>query len=372
MFVEQLSLIDFRSYLEAEFVPAPMGTTVIRGSNGSGKTNLIEAIGYLATAKSIRGAPTDALLRIGAPAAIVRGRIVNAERARRVNIDAELKSAGRDVIKMGGQPLRRVGDLSDGLLVTVFSPDDLELVKGGPGFRRSYIDDLAVSLLGRRASTFAELERVLKQRNSLLRSVFANGWRPGRALPADVVSTLDVWDHKLSEVGGVIATIRQGLADQLDPIVARTYGLLGRTGAETSDSTARVSYRPSWNGALGDALVACRDEDLRRGVTTIGPQRDDLDLRISAMPSRTHASQGEQRTASLALRLAGHLLVTESRGTSPVLLLDDVFSELDDARSSALMEMLPPGQTILTTAGSIPSAVTPAATVIAREGRLET
>lgn len=371
MFLEHLSLVDFRSYRLAEFEPAPTGTTVVKGSNGSGKTNLIEAIGYLATSKSVRGAPSDALVRIGAPAAIVRGRIVNPERSRRVSIDAELRCGARDVIKMGGQPLRRVGDLSDGLLVTVFSPADLDLVKGGPASRRGYLDDLAVALIGRRAATFAELERILKQRNSLLKSVLVSGWRPGRALPADVASTLDVWDHKLGEVGGLIVKIRSELATQLDPIVKRTYRLLAGGSRVMSASTVEVSYRPSWDGQLNEALLVSRQEDLRRGVTTIGPQRDDLDLKIAGMPSRTHASQGEQRTEALALRLAGHLLVTESRGSSPVLLLDDVFSELDTARSAALMDNLPPGQTILTTAGDVPLGVAPAALVTASAGRLE-
>lgn len=369
--MEHLSLIDFRSYRLAEFDPAPTGTTVVSGINGSGKTNLIEAIGYLATCKSIRGAPSDALVRIGAPTAIVRGRIVNPERSRRVSIDAELRCGARDVIKMGGQPLRRVGDLSDGLVVTIFSPVDLDLIKGGPALRRGYIDDLAVALLGRRAATFAELERILKQRNSLLKSLFVSGWRPGRPLPNDVASTLEVWDHKLGEVGGLIAQIRGDLVAQLNPILRRTYKLLAGGSRVVSDSTVEVSYRPSWDGPLNEALLASRHEDLRRGVSTIGPQRDDLELKISGMSSRTHASQGEQRTAALALRLAGHLLVTESRGSSPVLLLDDVFSELDHVRSAALMDNLPPGQTILTTAGEVPVGVVPAAMVTARAGGLE-
>ena len=371
MYVEHLSLVDFRSYSQAELTPSPTGTTVVVGSNGSGKTNLIEAVGFLATAKSLRGSPSEALIRIGAKTAVVRGQIVNPERSRKVGIDAQLRTGARDLVKVAGQPLRRISDLSEVIVVTVFSPADLDLIKGGPAGRRAYIDDLAVSLIGRRSAMYAELERVLKQRNSLLRSVQVSGWRPGRTLPADVVSTLDVWDHKLVEVGELIVATRRDLVAQLGPILDVTYRQLARGDQRESRSCVALTYRPSWEETLAEAVSKGRIDDLRRGVTGCGPQRDDLELTISGMPSRTHASQGEQRTAALALRLAGHRLVAESRGTAPLLLLDDVFSELDNARSQALMENLPTGQTILTTAGQLPDGIAPATVVKVTDGRLE-
>ncbi len=371
MYVEQISLVDFRSYPQAELTPSPSGTTVVVGSNGSGKTNLIEAIGYLATSKSLRGAPSDALIRIGAATAVLRGQIVNPEQSRKVGIDAQLRMGARDIVEVAGQPLRRIGDLSDVMLVTVFSPTDLDLVKGGPAGRRAYIDDLAVSLVGRRAAMYAELERVLKQRNSLLRSVQMSGWKPGRTLPADVVSTLDVWDHKLVEVGELIVRTRRELLEQLGPILDDAYRELAGGDRGACHPKIGLTYRPSWESTLAEAVRLGRDDDLRRGVTGCGPQRDDLDLTISGMPTRTHASQGEQRTVALALRLAGHRLVTESRGTPPLLLLDDVFSELDAVRSRALMAYLPCCQTILTAAGHLPDGITPAAVVKVTKGRLE-
>ncbi|MGC8513431.1 MAG: DNA replication/repair protein RecF [Acidimicrobiales bacterium] len=371
MYVEHLSLVDFRSYAQAELTPSPTGTTVVVGRNGSGKTNLIEAIGYLATSKSLRGSPSEALIKIGATTAVVRGQIVCPERSRRVGIDAQLRIGARDLVKVAGQPLRRISDLSEVVVVTVFSPADLDLVQGGPAGRRAYIDDLAVSLVGRRAAMYAELERVLKQRNSLLRSVQMSGWKPGRTLPADVVSTLDVWDHKLVEVGELIVKTRRDIVAKLGPILEVTYRQLAERDRTGYRSSVALTYRPSWEAPLADAVSRARSDDLRRGVTGCGPQRDDLELTISGMPSRTHASQGEQRTAALALRLAGHRLLTESRGTAPLLLLDDVFSELDAARSQSLMENLPAGQTILTTAGQLPEGITPAAVVKVSNGRLE-
>jgi DNA replication and repair protein RecF len=377
MYLEHLALTDFRSYVDAEFGPAPTGITVVTGPNGAGKTNLVEAVAYLSTLRSLRGAPPAALVRSGAGSgggsdggsgvAVVRSRVRHG--ARLLTIDAELHAVGRDRVQVNGQPLRRTRDLLGALQVTVFSPDDLALVKGSPGERRSYLDDLLVALQPRRDSLLLELERVLKQRNALLKSVFSTGWRPGRALPEDVRVTLDVWDSKLAEVGEALAAARTALAADLSPLVAEAYAALAAGSAAPSRLPIRLSYEMSWPGPLAAALAAARDDDLRRGVTTVGPQRDDLLLSIGGLPARTHASQGEQRTLALALRLAGHRLLAAAIDSSPVLLLDDVFSELDPARADALLANLPAlsdTQAILTTAGALPAGAAAAGVVAAR------
>jgi DNA replication and repair protein RecF len=359
MHLESLDLTDFRSYGHATFEPSPSGITVVTGSNGAGKTNLIEAVAYLASLRSLRGAPTAALIRSGADSAVLRSVVIGAG-SRRVTIDAQLQASGRDRVQVNGQALRRTRDLLGALQVTVFSPDDLALVKGPPAGRRSYLDDLMVALSPRRDDLLTELERVLKQRNALLKSAFSTGWRPGRALPEDVRFTLDVWDAKLATVGEQLVAARTALVSELSPHVATAYSDLA-TGSATSDRLSTgLSYARSWVGPLDAALSAAREDDLRRGVTTVGPQRDNLDLAIGGLPARTHASQGEQRTLALALRLAGHRLLAAAIGSSPVLLLDDVFSELDPARAEALMANLPAlseAQAILTTAaGGLPAS----------------
>ncbi len=362
MHLVSLELTDFRSYTDASFEPAASGITVVTGANGAGKTNLIEAVGYLATLRSLRGSPAEAMVRAGSAGgfAVVRSVIGHEETGRRVTIDAELHAVGRDRVRVNGQPLRRTRDLLGALQVTVFSPDDLELVKGGPAGRRSYLDDLLVAVSPRRDATLGELERILKQRNALLKSAFSGGGaggRPGRDLPEDVRFTLDVWDAKLAEVGEELARARTRLTAALDPLVGSAYQALSEGSAYLEARRhATMAYRPSWTGPLAAALTAARPDDLRRGVTTVGPHRDDLDLVVGDLPARTHASQGEQRTLALALRLAGHRLIAGEIGTAPVLLLDDVFSELDRARSEALLHNLPAGQAVLTTAGDLPPA----------------
>ena len=376
MYLERLALTDFRSYTDAEFGPAPSGITVVTGPNGAGKTNLIEAVAYLATLRSLRAAPPAALVRAGAEPqmAILRSVIRHRETGRRIDVDAELHAAGRDRVKVNGQPLRRTRDLLGALQVTVFSPDDLALVKGSPAGRRDYLDDLMVALQPRRDDLLTELDRVLKQRNALLKSVFSTGWRPGRPLPEDVRITLDVWDSKLSAVGESLVTARNSLAVELAPFVASAYSALAAGSATPDRSSVTLSYQVSWAGSLAEAVSAARDDDLRRGVTTVGPQRDDLLLSIGGLPARTHASQGEQRTLALALRLAGHHLLAAAIGSAPVLLLDDVFSELDSARAEALMANMPAlsdTQAILTTAGDLPpGAPQPGARFRVEDGKI--
>ena len=367
----RLWLHDFRNYTSAELVPAPEGLTVVVGGNGEGKTNLLEAVAYLATLSSFRGAPGQALVRHGCPRAVVRAEVERDGRA--LLVEAELEAAGRDRVLVNRQPLRRSKDLLGALRVSLFSPDDLALVKGGPAERRRYLDTVLVALHPRNDALQSEVERILRQRNALLK-------HSGGRLGPDAARTLDVWDAKLAAAGEALASARAQLVARLEPELAKAYDQVAGSAAAVA-----VSYEASWQGSLAEALAVVRDDDLRRGVTTVGPHRDELALAIAVdggaapfdedrghgrLPARTHASQGEQRSLALALRLAAHALVGGEVGTPPVLLLDDVFSELDAERSEALLAHLPPGQGLLTTTGHVPAGGAAAATVRVREGRL--
>ena len=393
MQVRTLWLTDFRSYTSTQLDLAP-GLTAVVGANGEGKTNLLEALAWLATLSSFRGAPTDALVRWGAPFAVVRAL---AEReGRELLVEAQLQANGRNRVLVNRQPLRRARDLLGSLRVSVFSPDDLGIVKDGPGERRRFLDDALVSLHPRNDALRSAVDKVLRQRNALLRQT-------GGRLDESTAFTLDVWDAKLAEAGAALAATRLDLLDLVGPVLAATYDALARRparvearyeaawagspaalpddpavgagngaiaapGAPTTGpaaappgppGAARASLgtdtrRGALTTALADALAAARTEDVRRGVSTVGPHRDELALSIGGAPARTQASQGEQRTLALALRLAAHHVVTAEAGSPPVLLLDDVFSELDPERSAALLAHLPAGQTLLTTASGLP------------------
>jgi DNA replication and repair protein RecF len=336
---------------------APDGLTVVVGENGHGKTNLLEALAWLATLSSFRGAPNDALVRQGADRAYVRAEIDRDGRA--VRIEAELPPRGSPRVLVNGNALRRSTDLLGALRVSVFSPDDLALIKAGPAHRRQLLDDALVALAPHHAETISAVDRVLKQRGALLRQA------GGRATP-EVTSTLDVWDAKLAEHGASLVTARRDLVTLLEPLVAKAYAAVAAGAASIT-----LRYVASWEGELHAALAAARHDDLRRGITTIGPHRDELEFHIGTLPARTHASQGEQRSLALALRLAVHHAVTEATSSAPILLLDDVFSELDPHRSAALVSALPAGQAVLTTAGALPAGATPAATVRIANGTIE-
>lgn len=361
MRLERLWLADFRSYTAAELAPAPDGLTVVVGANGEGKTNLLEAVAYLSTLRSFRGAPADAMIRAGAETGVVRAEVER--EGRRVLVEAELRPAGRDRVQVNRQALQRTRDLLDVLQVTVFAPDDLSLVKGGPAARRDFLDDLLAGLHRRHGATQAEVAGVLRQRNALLKSA------GGRAAP-DVVTTLDVWDAKLAAAGTALVTAREGLTRALEEPTGDAYAELAAAAAGRGRDRIALVYRRSWEGELAAALAAGRADDLRRGVSTVGPHRDELDIAIGGLPARTHASQGEQRSLALALRLAGHRITTGRLGTPPVLLLDDVFSELDPQRSQALLGALPGGQALLTTAAGVPEGATPERVVRIEGGKL--
>ena len=356
MHLQRLWLTDFRSYSSAELTFAP-GLTALLGANGQGKTNIMEAVGYLATLSSFRGAPTEALVRSGADSAIVRAE--GEREGRSLLIEAEISPTGRSRVQVNRQRLTRTRDLLGALRVSVFSPDDLELVKGGPAERRRYLDE---TLVARRPAVDvlrSDLDRILRQRNALLK-------QSGGRLNPEVEATLLVWDAKLVTAG-------EALADARIALIADMAGVLARAYDDVAGSSADVvaHYDAPWRAdGLAAALEAARRDELRRGTSLVGPHRDELLLTINGLPARTHASQGEQRSLALALRLAAHRVVTESTGTPPILLLDDVFSELDPDRSWALLAHLPVGQTLLSSATGLPPGATPEQTYRIEDGSI--
>jgi len=361
MHLAGLWLTDFRCYREAALRLMP-GVTVISGANAQGKTSLLEAVAWAATGASFRGVPDAALVRAGCDAAILRAEVVDGARVQL--LEAEIRASGRNRVQVNRQALKRAQDRAELVRVTVFSPDDLQLVKGGPAGRREYLDDLLVAAAPRYAAVRADYERVLRQRNALLRHGVRN---------EDDKSTLEVFNTQLARTGAEITRGRLRMLERLTPLVADAYRELAGT-----DTVADAAYESAWftvvdhlESSLLAALRERRKAELERGVTLTGPHRDEWRLRIDALDSRSHSSQGEQRTLALALRLGGHRLVTEVLGTPPVLLLDDVFSELDNHRSAALLAHLDSGQTLVTTAGAVPPGLHAEQLLRVDAGRLE-
>ena len=365
--VGHLWLDDFRCLQGVDLELDP-GLTVIHGANGQGKTSMLEAVAWIARAHSFRGVSDAPLVRNGCEQAIVRAEIMDDDRLQL--FEAELRASGRNRVQCNKRAVTRARDLHGLLRVAVFAPDDLELVKGGPAARRVYLDELLGMLAVRYEAARTDLERVLKQRNALLRT----GVRDPSA-----VATLDVLDEQLVQAAAELVRGRLQLVDRLGPAVADAYAALAEDGRVVADA-----YEAEWAPeplGIGDAAVvadllrtavgARRRAEIERGVTLVGPHRDDWKLTIDGLDARTQASQGEQRSLALALRLAGRGVVHELTGTPPVLLLDDVFSELDAARSSALVRNLPAGQTLLTTAGTIPSDVHPDQVLRIHAGKVE-
>jgi DNA replication and repair protein RecF len=343
--LRRIELIDFRLFGAAAFTPAAEGTTVITGPNGTGKTSVLEAMVYLGTQRSFRGAPREALVRTGAARAIIRAEL-HAETSPTL-VEAEIVPAGRSRTQVNRKVARGRRDLLGAAPCTIFSPEDLALVSGGPQLRRELLDDALGLVDAEGARAADEVERVLRQRAALLRQA-------GGRVSADVAGTLDVWDQRLADAGKILVTARERLVHALGQLVGPAYG---RLAGVPDQIVVSQRYVRSWPGELLDALAAQRTEDVRRGVNTVGPHRDDLLVTLDGREARTHASQGEQRCLALALRIGVHQLVVARTSLIPTLLLDDVFSELDPARSRALVAELPEGQSILTTAVPLPAGI---------------
>ncbi|MDP5108292.1 MAG: DNA replication/repair protein RecF [Ilumatobacteraceae bacterium] len=346
MVIRRIELIDFRVYQHA-IIELDPGVTAVIGRNAQGKTSLAEAMSYLSTLHSFRGVPNDALVRQGADSAYLRAVIVHDD-GREILVEAEINRAGRNKVLVNKQRLGRVRDLLGVVRSTVFAPTDLQLVYEGPGVRRDMLDDALVALSPKLDTLRLEVDRIIKQRNVLLKQSH------GRLTP-DIEMTLDVWDTQFAQKGTQLGEARAKLIARLAPFVSEAYESLA---AEATPID--LVYEPEWRSpGLVAALAAARQDDIRRGMSTVGPHRDDVVLHIKGMPAKSHASQGECRTLALALRLGIHRLVTEVVGTAPLLVLDDVLSELDPVRCESLLRNMPDGQVVITTAHVLPPAAHP-------------
>jgi DNA replication and repair protein RecF len=345
MRVDWLALLHFRSYESLHWNPDP-DVNLLIGPNGAGKTNVLEAVSYLATLKSFRSAPDAALIGDDAESAVLRAGITSDERDRLIEIELPRQGARRTQVDK--TRLKRTSDLLGAMRVIAFLPEDLDLVKRGPAYRRDLLDDIAVQLWPTSHLDQTEFDRALRQRNAFLKA----GHRD------DV--TLSVWDSRLAQAAGRVVARRQRVMETIGPFLDRAYREIA-----TGDEEAAFTYVTSWGGgsdlnaasaaeygeAIADSLEAVHTLDYERRMTTLGPHRDEPGFSIDGHETRTHGSQGEQRTMALAVKLAAHRAVSEAIGESPVLLLDDVFSELDPDRSAALAEALPPQtQTMITSA----------------------
>ncbi len=347
MHIRHLSLVDFRSWPSVD-LPLAAGPTVLVGRNGAGKTNLLEAIGYLATLGSHRVATDAALIRRGAERARVAGAVVSDGRALTVEVDITAGKANK--ARINKAPQSRARDVLGIVRTVLFAPEDLALVRGDPSDRRRFLDELLVMRAPRLVGVKADYERILKQRSTLLKSAGA-ARRAGSQL-----DTLDVWDEHLAVTGAELLAGRLALVDELRPHVATRYCAIA-----PESSAADIAYRtmlfssgdgdegvesgdrrPRDAAALADALRGemqrLRTQELERGVCLVGPHRDDLDIRLHDGPAKGFASHGESWSLALALRLASFELLRDD-GIEPILLLDDVFAELDTSRRDTLTDI---------------------------------
>jgi DNA replication and repair protein RecF len=341
-----LELFDVRLFVEARLGLEPGSSTVLTGPNGTGKTTLLEAIAYLGSQRSFRTSARDAMVRVGRERAIVRAHLERESRP--LVVESELQARGGTRTLVNHRPVHGRSELADAVPVTVFSPDDLALVQGPPVRRRDLVDAALRLIDPRAAADLDQLDKVLRQRTALLRQA-------GGKLTTEVASTLDVWDERLVVSGEAVSAARRALVEDASTPVQEAYA--GLSSAPSCAAPVTLDYVRGWQGDLAGALGASRKDDLRRAACTVGPHRDELIIRIDGRDARARASQGEQRSLALALRLGLHRLVTQRRGSTPLLLLDDVFSELDPQRSRALARHLPPGQTLLTTATDLPEGI---------------
>jgi DNA replication and repair protein RecF len=353
--VVALSLTDFRSYAQVDLELRP-GITSFLGPNGQGKTNLVEAVGYVATLDSHRVAADAPLVRFGADRAVVRAQVARADRTSLVEIEINPGRANR--ARINRSPVPRPREVLGLLRTVLFAPEDLALVKGDPGERRRFLDDLLVARAPRMAGVRGDYDRVLKQRNALLKS--ASAARRGGTGAGDALRTLEVWDTHLATLGGELLAARLDLVAALSPLVEAAYDTVSSGSgpaalAYVCSLGPGVELQPdrTWLvGALLAGIEARRRDELDRGVSLVGPHRDDLLLRLGSAPAKGYASHGESWSFALALRLASYDLLRHdgSDGGEPVLVLDDVFAELDVARRARLAELVASAEQVLVTA----------------------
>ncbi|MFI5734534.1 DNA replication/repair protein RecF [Kribbella sp. NPDC051587] len=354
MYVTALGLLDFRSYQQAEVELAP-GVTAFVGPNGHGKTNLVEAIHYTATLGSHRVATDAPLVRAGAPRAIVRTEI-RSQYDRDVVVELEINPGKANRARINRSPVPRPREVLGLLRTVLFAPEDLALVKGDPSERRRFLDELLTLRAPRMAGVRADYDRVLKQRNSLLRSA-SQARRQNRSSSAEAqLRTLEVWDSNLARTGSELLATRLELLEALRPLTADAYDAVAR-----GKGDARLEYKSSIplepgvtsREQLAEVLLATvhekRQDELDRGVSLVGPHRDDVVLGLGDLPAKGYASHGESWSYALALRLASYELL-RADGGEPVLILDDVFAELDTSRRDRLAELVAPAEQVLVTA----------------------
>ncbi|QIP85609.1 DNA replication/repair protein RecF [Streptomyces sp. Tu 2975] len=350
MHVTHLSLADFRSYARVE-VPLDPGVTAFVGANGQGKTNLVEAVGYLATLASHRVSSDAPLVRMGAERAVIRAAVTQGERSQLVELELNPGRANRARINRSSQVRPR--DVLGLVRTVLFAPEDLSLVKGDPGERRRFLDELVTARSPRMAAVRSDYERVLKQRNTLLKSAAMARRHGGRGMD---LSTLDVWDQHLARAGAEVTAQRLDLIAALQPLADKAYESLAPGGGPVAleyRSSAGPMDEAHGREALFEQLTAAlaevRKQEIERGVTLVGPHRDELVLKLGQMPAKGYASHGESWSYALALRLASYDLL-RAEGNEPVLVLDDVFAELDARRRERLAELVAHGEQVLVTA----------------------
>jgi DNA replication and repair protein RecF len=362
----RLALSDFRSYADLSIELGP-GVTTFSGPNGEGKTNLVEAVGYLATLGSHRVATDAPLVRHGAERAVLRAAVTSARGS--ALIEVELNPGRANRVRLNRTPLPRPRDILGTLRTVLFAPEDLALVKGDPGERRRFLDDLLVASAPRYAGIRADYERVLRQRTALLKSAGGKGHLRGPARES-VMATLDAWDAQLARAGAPLLAGRMRLVAALRPHVEAAYqavaggppgevcGMSYRSSAlntdEGFDDAAALETAPL-EKALLKAVAGVRASELDRGVCLVGPHRDELDLSVGGLPARGYASHGESWSLALALRLASFTLLRQGH-EDPVLILDDVFAELDAGRRDRLAAVVAGAEQVLITA-AVPADV---------------
>ena len=397
MHLRHLSVIDFRSYPSAELPLAP-GVTTLVGLNGQGKTNLIEAAGYLATLGSHRVAADAPLVRAGTQQAIIRGLVVRDGRETLVELEINTgRASGRNRARLNRSPASRPREVLGTLRTVLFAPEDLGLVKGDPSERRRFLDDLLVARQPRWAGVRSEYDKVLRQRNALLKSaapILRRGVRRTHRSPTSLstgsvdkdvdttdsaLRTLDVWNSHLATVGAQLLYARLRLMHDLSPYLTAAYDEVS-----AAHSDARITYKSSLReemsvaiaaGAVPEmqelhdellaSLEAVRVNEIERGISLIGPHRDDVVLTLGELPAKGYASHGESWSFALGLRLAAYQLLRHDLGEDPVLILDDVFAELDSGRRERLATLIAGCEQVLITAafpGDVPTALSEAGT----------
>lgn len=354
MHVRRLALTDFRSWPRAELDLEP-GRTVFVGPNGFGKTNILEALWYSSTLGSHRVATDAPLIRSGAERAVISTIVVS--EGRELAVDLDITSGRANKARLNRSPVRSAREILGVLRAVLFAPEDLALVRGDPGDRRRYLDELATIRRPRIAGVRADYDKVVRQRTALLKTASGARFRGDRG----ALETLDVWDGHLASHGAQLISARVELINELAPEVEKAYQLLApssrpasiryRSGVEVVETEAAAGNADPeiFEAALLDALSRRRDAELERGVCLVGPHRDDLDLRLGDQPTKGFASHGESWSMALALRLAAYELLRRE-GSDPVLLLDDVFAELDTARREALAQVAATAEQVLVTA----------------------